>query len=256
MPGGECLTLLFTWNIGSAFWFVPRIVWVSIVYRDETQLLHLVVADPRETFRSRLTETLPSIASIRIAASVSTLEAALTACGDGRANIVLLHARVGSVDIREALNSLRAEAPEVRALLLWDGGGVPESLIQAGSWGYLDQDSPVETVAQAVLAVARGVFWAPRRVLTNVVRMSIEGAPAANAGTCPTTLSLTPREYEILQLISLGLTNDEIAVRLYIERTTVKTHIQRLFRKLKVSDRTSAVMVALHQGLLNLASGH
>jgi DNA-binding NarL/FixJ family response regulator len=124
--------------------------------------------------------------------------------------------------------------------------------LRAGARGYLTKDASAEDIRAAILAVASGEAALDHSVQHHVVA-AIAGQ-SANAGQPPAPDSalpdgLTPREAEVLALIADGLTNAEIAERLVVSPTTVKSHINHLFTKAGLRDRAQAVRYAYRHGL-------
>ena len=120
--------------------------------------------------------------------------------------------------------------------------------IEAGARGYLLKDSPPEEVLKAVRAVYRGESLIQPRVASRLLdRLSQPSRIAA-----PPEGSLSAREVEVLQIMATGAANKEIASRLNIGQSTVKTHIVRIFDKLGVSDRTEAVTEAAKRKIIDL----
>jgi DNA-binding NarL/FixJ family response regulator len=139
--------------------------------------------------------------------------------------------------------------PDARVVVLsgFDDAAVVAGAIQAGAAGYLLKTLPPEELAGKVHAAARGeaVFGreSARLVLDAVRGRSARGARPGR--------ELSPREIEVLALVSEGLSNQEIGERLFISAQTVKTHLEHAFRKLAVSDRAAAVRKAMQAGLIS-----
>ena len=121
--------------------------------------------------------------------------------------------------------------------------------LKAGANGFLLKDLPPEQLAAAVLTVSQGdALLSP-----SVTRRLIESFTAASrpAGRPPAVLDqLTRRELEVLELLAAGLSNVEIAAKLFVAETTVKTHVAGLLAKLGLRDRVQAVVFAYSSGLV------
>lgn len=118
------------------------------------------------------------------------------------------------------------------------------SALAAGAAGFLSKDSSGGQICDSIAAVARGETVLGADVQAALVREIRRRAPDDGAAL------LTPREREILALTAKGLAAPEIAERLHLGTTTVKTHLQRAYEKLDVSDRAAAVAEAMRRGLL------
>ena len=121
--------------------------------------------------------------------------------------------------------------------------------VRAGASGFLLKDVPAEQLVAGVHVVARGdALLAPsvtRRLLEEFARTTPEAASPP-----PALDELTPRELEVLQLISRGMSNAEIAAELIVSETTVKTHVARVLMKLSLRDRIQAVVLAYESGII------
>jgi DNA-binding NarL/FixJ family response regulator len=115
--------------------------------------------------------------------------------------------------------------------------------VEAGAAGYLLKDTPHAELLEGIRAASRGeTVLAPPVAARLMSRLRTPVAPAA--------VQPSPRELEVLAAVARGLSNAEIGRELFIGEATVKTHLQRLFTKLDVDDRTRAVTVAIERGLL------
>ena len=128
--------------------------------------------------------------------------------------------------------------------------------LQAGARGYLTKNAGRAEIAAAIVAAAAGQSVldpvVQQRLLTSATgRGAARPAPSEPAAVPPA--DLTPRESEVLRLIADGLTNRDIAARLFVSESTVKTHINNLFAKAQLRDRAHAVRYAFDSGIV--ASG-
>lgn len=110
--------------------------------------------------------------------------------------------------------------------------------LRAGACGYLDWESPLPVLVKAIRGVHAGELWADRKVALTVMH------PAGGAAH-----KLTPRELRVLEALTQGKRNKEIAAQLAISETTVKSHLNRAFQKLHVSDRLEAALYVTRYGL-------
>jgi NarL family two-component system response regulator LiaR len=118
--------------------------------------------------------------------------------------------------------------------------------LQAGGRGYILKDAGPDTVLRAIRAVANGESLLGPSVANKVMRQ-FSALPGKQT---PVFDDLTPRELEVLSLIAEGLNNKEIAQELVISEKTVKNHINNIFSKLHVNDRSQAILYAIRKGLV------
>ena len=139
-------------------------------------------------------------------------------------------------------------------LTTYDTDGDILRAVEAGAIGYLLKDSPREDIIKAVLSAAVGRSALSPAVTTRLVGVARGTGRGADGSPCraEAPVSLSPRERQVLQAASRGLSNNQIGAELYITEATVKTHLLRAYAKLGVDSRTAAVTEALRRGLLEL----
>jgi DNA-binding NarL/FixJ family response regulator len=162
--------------------------------------------------------------------------------------------RMPGVDGIEATRMLRERAPEIGVIALTTYADDESVLgaLRAGARGYLTKDASSEDIRAAILCVASGAATIDPAVQHHVVAALafVPPTPAqTDPGPPPLPDDLTPREAEVLVLIAEGLSNHEIAQRLHVSPTTVKSHINHLFAKAGIRDRAQAVNYAYRTGL-------
>lgn len=171
-----------------------------------------------------------------------------------RPDVVLMDIRMPVMDGIQATRALAGPGVEepIKVLMLTTFGldeYVVESL-RAGASGFLLKDAPPEDLVEAIRIVAAGdALLAPsvtRRLLDRVASR----LPPANENTIPALAELTDREMEVLKLLARGLSNAEIAEKLVVSETTVKTHVSRVLAKLDLRDRVQAVILCYETGLV------
>jgi DNA-binding NarL/FixJ family response regulator len=171
-----------------------------------------------------------------------------------RPDVVLMDIRMPGMDGIQATRALAGPGVEDPAkVLILTTFGLDEYVVEAlraGASGFLLKDSPPEELVEAIKIIAAGdALLAPsitRRLLDRVASR----LPPANETAIPALEELTEREMEVLKLVARGLSNAEIAAKLVVSETTVKTHVSRILDKLDLRDRVQAVILAYETGLV------
>ncbi len=164
-------------------------------------------------------------------------------------DVILMDVRMPTLDGVEATRRLVDAGARARILVLttFDLDEYVYAAVRAGASGFLLKDVEPAELVDAIRVVAAGnSLFGPAATRRLVERFAAQPAPAPSR----TLDGLTEREREILALIAAGLSNAEIAKRLYLSETTVKTHVSSLLRKLAVRDRVQAVIAAYDAGLV------
>lgn len=169
-------------------------------------------------------------------------------------DVVLMDIRMPGMDGIQATRALAGPGVEepMKVLMLTTFGldeYVVESL-RAGASGFLLKDAPAEDLVEAIRIVAAGEALLAPSVTRRLLDRVASRLPPANEDTIPALSELTDREMEVLKLMARGLSNAEIAEKLVVSETTVKTHVSRVLAKLDLRDRVQAVILAYETGLV------
>ncbi|MGI5242136.1 response regulator [Dactylosporangium sp. CA-139066] len=171
------------------------------------------------------------------------------------ADVVVMDIRMPVMNGIDATRRLCAEpgGPRVLVLTTFDTDAEAFAALQAGASAFLLKTGPPEELLAAIRIVAAGdAVVAPRMTRRLLDRFAGQFAPPRPAGAA--LAGLTEREQEVLLLVAQGLSNAEIAVRLHIVDTTVKTHVGRILTKLDLRDRVQLVVMAYETGLVRPAA--
>jgi DNA-binding NarL/FixJ family response regulator len=176
--------------------------------------------------------------------------------------LVLMDVRMPEMDGLKATREIKAESPTTSVLVVttYDNPDYLFEAVEAGAAGYVLKDAPKSQLLDAVRRTLGGESPLNQELamqlisrFTREARKPRESPPAGpqRSGTrAPALEALTPRELEVLQLLAQGKSNPQIAQELVISRLTAKTHVERIMRKLEVSDRTQAALRAIELGLV------
>ncbi|MEU1290044.1 response regulator transcription factor [Kitasatospora sp. NPDC005856] len=224
----------------------------------EERAARVLVADDQTVVREGIVMLLGLLPGIEVVGAAGDGEEAVALVERHHPDVVLMDLRMPRCDGVEATRRIRAAHPETEVVVLTtyadDDSLFPA--LQAGARGYLTKDAGAEEIARAIADVRSGAAGlSPQVQLRLLERLSGQhggsGAtaerPAGRPGELPD--GLTAREAEVLALIAEGLSNAEIAQRLFVSQATVKTHINNLFAKTAVRDRAQAVAYAFRHGI-------
>lgn len=193
----------------------------------------ILIVDDHEVVHWGMRSLLSSQEWVGRCLSAHNAEEALQICQRYEPDVALVDLFLGADSGAELCERLRSQHPQIKVLLLSGAGRISAAAARAaGASGFMPKDWPASQVCEAVKAVAAG-------------KLVFEGdsTPKSPGG-------LSPREREILQLISTGATNPEIAKALHLSPHTVKEHSSSLYRKLSVRNRAEAVREANKLGLI------
>lgn len=167
-----------------------------------------------------------------------------------RPDLVLMDVELPGRSGVELTRELRAGRPDARVVMLtgFADGELLFAAMQAGAVGYLLKHTAAAELVRTLRRVVAG-----EHVLTPELagRFLVEFRRREDARRAPRLARLSPREEEVLRLLATGETNRRIAKRLYVSEETIKSHVAAIFRKLEVSDRTSAAVLAVRAGLVD-----
>jgi DNA-binding NarL/FixJ family response regulator len=203
----------------------------------------VVLADDQRVVREGLASLLGLLPNIEVLGTASDGEEAIELVELLQPDVVLMDLRMPRCDGVAATRRLRERGSTTHVVVLTtyaDDRSVVEAL-RAGARGFLTKDAGAEEIAHAIAAVVRGDAAIDPAVQHHLVD-AVAGRPELPDG-------LTPREAEVLTLIAQGLTNNEIATRLFVSEATIKSHVNHLFAKTGVHDRAQAVSYAYKHGL-------
>ena len=168
-------------------------------------------------------------------------------------DVVLMDIRMPEMDGVEATRQLAGPGvPHPTKVIILTTFNLDEYVVEAlraGASGFLLKDASATTLVEAIRVVARGEALLAPTVTRRLLDRFAPRLPAVDPLVTHNLATLTERELEILKLIARGLSNQEIATRLFLAETTVKTHVSNLLAKLQLRDRIQAVVLAYDTGI-------
>ena len=217
--------------------------------------VRVLVVDDDDLMRAGLRAVLSSDETIEVVGEATTGRHAIERVRALRPQVVLMDVRMPDLDGIAATREVLASTPEVKVVILttFEQDDYVFGAINAGASGFLLKRTRPEQLITAVHTVAAGdSLLSPsvtRTVLDRVAKQRV-----SPSDTDRRLQELTPREREVLELITRGSSNSEIAEALVIEESTVKTHVKRVLMKLGLRDRIHAVIFGYESGLAQAGS--
>jgi DNA-binding NarL/FixJ family response regulator len=213
--------------------------------------IRVVLVDDQAMVRTGLRMVLAAEPDIEVVGEAADGAAGIRVVTETTPDVVLLDIRMPGMDGLEAARRIiAADLPtKVVVLTTFDEDEYVAAALRAGVSGFLLKVAPPEDLVVAVRTVAAGQGLLDPAVTLRVIE-SFATAPAPDPVRAGALAQLTERETDVLQLVASGLTNAEIAARLYLGEATVKTHVSRVLLKLGLRDRVQAVAFAYESGLV------
>ncbi|WBO61893.1 response regulator [Streptomyces camelliae] len=214
----------------------------------------ILLCDDQELIRMGLRMVIDSQPDLTVVGEAADGQTVLERSAELRPDLVLMDIRMPGVDGLAATRRLCAgpAAPKVLVVTTFDLDEYAYGALRAGASGFLVKDALGEEILVTVRAVLRGdVMMAPSVIRRLVERFVL---PESSAVHTDRLGLVTDREREVLTLVARGLSNREIAGRLHLGETTVKTHLGRILAKLDLRDRVHAVIFAYESGLVRVGA--
>jgi DNA-binding NarL/FixJ family response regulator len=220
--------------------------------------LRAVIADDQALVRTGFGMILTAD-GIEVTAEAADGAEAVAAVRRTRPDVVLMDIRMPGMDGIEATRRILADdtAGEIRVIILttYDLDHYVYAALTAGASGFLLKDVTPEHLVAAVRLVRSGDALLAPTITRRLIERFARHAASDTAALHRDLSGLTPRETEVLRLLATGLSNTELAERLFLSPTTVKTHIGHILSKLDLRDRVQAVVLAYETGLISPAGG-
>jgi len=210
----------------------------------ESKNIRVLLVDDHAVVRIGLADFLFAYDDLELVGEASSGEVAVSMCERVKPDVVLMDLVMPGMDGAEATRAIRQACPDIQVIALtsYKDEDLVQNAIQAGAIGYLLKNVTADELAEAI-----------RNAKAGRPTLAPEAAQVLiHAATKPPDLGfdLTPRELEVLALLSEGLANPEIAERLVVSRSTIKHHVSAILSKLGASSRTEAVALAIKHNLV------
>jgi DNA-binding NarL/FixJ family response regulator len=214
---------------------------------SEPESIRLLIVDDHPVVRDGLRGLFTGEEGFDVVAEAANGSDAVARAKAHDPDVVLMDLRMPGMDGVSAIRALAAEGVRARVLVLttFDTDSDVLPAIEAGATGYLLKDAPRDELLRAVRSAASGEAVLSPTVASRLLDQVRQ----------PAKETVSQRELEVLQLVSSGATNREVAERLFISEATVKTHLLHIYAKLGVNDRAAAVGAAFERGLLTPGAG-
>ena len=224
---------------------------------SDGQTIRVALVDDQELVRAGFRMMLDAQPDMTVVGEAADGAAAVTLAERGEVDVMVMDVRMPRLDGVEAARLICAagDRPKVLMLTTFDLDEYAFAALKCGASGFLLKDVPPEELLFAIRAVHSGdAVVAPsttRRLIDRFAPMLADGPDGAGPGSAAADLAgLTEREREVLIQVAAGLSNAEIAARLFVSEATVKTHVGRILGKLGLRDRVQAVVLAYETGLV------
>jgi DNA-binding NarL/FixJ family response regulator len=215
--------------------------------------VRVLIADDQALVRSGFRMIIEARDDLEVVGEAEDGDEAARLAAELEPDVVLMDVRMPEVDGIEATRRIVSSGAETRVLVLttFDLDEYVYASVRAGASGFLLKDVRPEDLVDAIRLVAEGNALLGPTVTRRLLEHFADGQP----GNVKAIGALTEREQEILQLVAHGLSNAEVAAKLFLSEATVKSHVSSILRKLGVRDRVQAVIAAYDAGLVRPRAG-
>ncbi len=215
--------------------------------------LRVLIADDHPLFRSGLRALLGAVPDTAVAGEATTGKEAIALAAELQPDVIAMDLQMPGVSGIEATRRILDASPHIGVLVvtMFEDDYSVFAAMRAGAKGYVLKDAEEEDMLHAIRAVGKGEAIFSPAVARRVIDFFTGARSEERDRSVPPRAfpELTDREREVLDLIAQGLSNPEIAARLYLSPKTVRNHISNIFAKLQVADRAQAIVRAREAGL-------
>ncbi|GAX50050.1 response regulator [Streptomyces olivochromogenes] len=216
--------------------------------------IRVVLADDQQLIRTALRMVIADIEDVEVVGEAADGQEAVTRTEELRPDVVVMDIRMPGVDGIEATRRITTGAGESRIVVLttFDDDDYVYGALRAGASGFLVKDMALDDIIGAIRVVAAGDALIAPSVTRRLIQDFTSARSSEPARPRRDLTAITDREREVLTLVGTGLSNAEIAERLFISVATAKTYLTRLLSKLDARDRVQLVIIAYEAGLVSV----
>lgn len=219
-----------------------------------------MIVDDHPVFRQGLRDVLETEPQIQVVGEAADGEQAITVADEVQPDVILMDINLPTMNGLQVTREIKSRRPQTNFVMItgYDDAEQVFHALRVGAAAYCPKDITPEALIRVIIAVNEGNFVVSEKVMTHeevvawlqqkVGRMGSELGADMEDYLVP----LSPREMEILEQVTRGMSNKEIAFQLGISHQTVKNHMTSILRKLRVDDRTQAAVYALSRGWVRL----
>jgi two-component system NarL family response regulator len=217
--------------------------------------MRILIVDDHILFREGLAGLLRSQPDMEVIGECGTVSEAVIMANELRPQVILMDFSLPDGTGLEATRAILPNMPDSKIIFLTvhDSDDRLIAAIRAGARGYLLKNLSVSKLLASLRALERGEAALSRIMMARIIEEFAQSTPAASSAPSP-LVGLTSREIEVLQELADGITNQEIATRLYISENTVKNHIHNILEKLTLHNRREAIEFARKHGLASVVN--
>jgi len=225
-----------------------------------SQEIKLLIVDDHPVFRGGLIDVMDIDPGISVVGEAADGEVAIEMAHEVSPEVILMDINLPTINGLQVTRKIKAQLPDIKVIMItgYDDAEQVFHAIRAGASAYCPKDITPEALISVIHSVYQGKYYVDEKTLTYDELMSwVEQRIGRFAGPMVSEsdemfIPLSPREMEILEHVTRGLSNKEIAYKLGISHQTVKNHMTAILRKLRVDDRTQAAVYALRHGWVRL----
>lgn len=222
--------------------------------------IKLLIVDDHPVFRQGLRDVLETDSRVQVVGEAADGEIAIELAYQLNPDVILMDINLPTINGLQVTRKIRSQLPHINVVMItgYDDAEQVFHALRSGASAYCPKDITPEALLRIIFAVHEGMFVVGEKTMTHdeVVEWvdtrvgRLAGSVAADGEDL--FVPLSPREMEILEYVTRGLSNKEIAYKLGISHQTVKNHMTAILRKLRVDDRTQAAVYALRRGWVRL----